>query len=66
MADGRLALPLARCFSETTRRDRWWVQPLVVVLGLTTFIVYSTWAAMQGGATITCASARLSLTVLFS
>jgi hypothetical protein len=30
------------------RRDSWWVQPLLVLLGLGTFIVYSTWAAFQG------------------
>lgn len=30
------------------RRDTWWVQPLVTFLGLTTFLVYSTWAAFQG------------------
>ena len=30
------------------RRDSWWVQPLVVFLGLTTFLVYSGWAAFQG------------------
>jgi len=30
------------------RRDAWWTQPLVVFLGLTTFVVYSTWAACQG------------------
>ncbi|HEX7138666.1 MAG TPA: hypothetical protein VF219_12490 [Vicinamibacterales bacterium] len=35
-------------FGETTRPDAWWIQPLVVVLGLSTFIVYSTWAAFQG------------------
>lgn len=41
--------PLAqRKFGETTRRDAWWVQPLLVFLGLSTFIVYSTWAAFQG------------------
>jgi hypothetical protein len=41
--------PLAeRKFGETTRRDQWWVQPLLVVLALGTFIVYSTWAAFQG------------------
>src|SRR5205085_2287008 len=33
---------------ETTRRDHWWVQPLAVFLALSTFIVYSTWAAFQG------------------
>jgi hypothetical protein len=30
------------------RRDSWWLQPLLVVLGLGTFVVYSTWAAFQG------------------
>jgi hypothetical protein len=37
-----------RKFGETTRRDRWWVQPLAVFVALSTFIVYSTWAAFQG------------------
>jgi len=35
-------------FGQTQRRDRWWLQPLLVLLGLSTFIVYSTWAAFQG------------------
>ncbi len=35
-------------FGETTRRDAWWIQPLLVFLGLSAFIVYSTWAAFQG------------------
>jgi hypothetical protein len=26
----------------------WWIQPLVVFLGLSAFIVYATWAALQG------------------
>ena len=30
------------------RRDAWWVQPLLVFLGLSAFVVYSTWAAFQG------------------
>jgi hypothetical protein len=34
-----------RSFGETMRRDAWWTQPLVVFLGLSTFLVYSTWAA---------------------
>ena len=34
-------------FGQTSRRDNWWIQPLVVFLGLGTFIVYSTWAAFQ-------------------
>jgi hypothetical protein len=37
-----------RKFGETARRDHWWVQPLVVFLALSTFVVYSTWAAFQG------------------
>jgi hypothetical protein len=37
-----------RPFGVTSRRDTWWLQPLVVFLGLSTFVVYSTWAALQG------------------
>jgi len=37
-----------RGFGETGRRDAWWIQPLVVFLGLSTFLVYATWAAFQG------------------
>jgi hypothetical protein len=35
-------------FGETSRPDAWWLQPLLVFLGLSAFIVYSTWAAFQG------------------
>jgi hypothetical protein len=48
MARANISLPQPRSFLETTRKDGWWVQPLVVFLGLGGFIVYSTWAAMQG------------------
>ena len=42
-------LPLVRRrFGETMRRDAWWVQPAIVFLLLSTFIVYATWAAFQG------------------
>jgi hypothetical protein len=42
-------LPLARrSFGETMRRDAWWVQPALVFVVLSTFIVYATWAALQG------------------
>jgi len=42
-------VPLVRSqFAQTSRRDTWWLQPLAVFLGFSTFIVYSTWAAMQG------------------
>src|SRR3954454_7019706 len=37
-----------RRFGETARRDVWWLQPIVVFLGLSTFVVYATWAAFQG------------------
>ena len=37
-----------RSFGETMRADVWWIQPLLVFIGLSTFIVYSTWAAFQG------------------
>jgi hypothetical protein len=37
-----------RRFGETSRRDTWWIQPLVVFLGLSAFLVYATWAAFQG------------------
>ena len=35
-------------FAATTRTDRWWVGPLLTVLGLGGFVVYATWAAFQG------------------
>lgn len=35
-------------FGATSRRDFWWVQPLLTFLGLSAFVVYSTWAAFQG------------------
>jgi hypothetical protein len=35
-------------FGRTSRPDAWWLQPAVVFLGLSAFIVYSTWAAFQG------------------
>src|SRR5262245_2576819 len=37
-----------RGFGRTARQDAWWVQPLVVFLALSTFVVYATWAAFQG------------------
>jgi hypothetical protein len=45
----QIDVPLARAgFGSTRRRDTWWVQPLAVFLGLSAFIVYATWAALQG------------------
>ena len=42
------SLPRPRAFGETTRSDTWWLKPLLVFLGLSTFVIYSTWAAFQG------------------
>ena len=42
------AVPLTRrTFGQTLRPDAWWVQPLLVFLILSGFIVYATWAALQ-------------------
>ena len=46
MAD--VLVPLTRRrFGQTMRRDAWWVQPLIVFIVLTSFVVYATWAAFQ-------------------
>ncbi|MFN2446421.1 MAG: succinate dehydrogenase [Vicinamibacterales bacterium] len=37
-----------RGVGATSRRDTWWVTPLVVFVGLSAFVVYATWAAFQG------------------
>jgi hypothetical protein len=42
-----LVLP-RRGFGQTSRKDLWWVGPLLTFLGLGAFVVYSTWAAFQG------------------
>ena len=49
MASG-IELPLSqpRKFGETKRRDFWWLQPLLVFVGLSAFVIYSFWAALQG------------------
>jgi hypothetical protein len=45
----QIDVPLLRSgFGQTRRSDNWWVQPLFVFVGLSTFIVYATWAAFQG------------------
>ena len=36
-----------RRFGKTTRRDAWWLQPLAVFIGLTTFGIYTAWASFQ-------------------
>jgi hypothetical protein len=47
-ADASLKQSRPAGFGQTMRPDAWWTQPLVVFLGLGTFVVYSTWAAFQG------------------
>jgi hypothetical protein len=34
-------------FGRTARTDGWWIEPLLVFLGFSAFIVYSTWAGLQ-------------------
>ena len=63
----QIDVPLSRAgFGQTQRADNWWVQPLVVFLGLSAFIVYSTWAALQGyrSDAHTMGAGRLSIYVL--
>jgi hypothetical protein len=36
-----------RGWGETYRRDAWWVEPFIVFLVLSSFLVYGTWAAFQ-------------------
>ena len=38
-----------RGFGKTLRRDRWWLPPLGVALGLGFFGGYATWSVLQGG-----------------
>lgn len=33
---------------HTARTDNWWIRPLLIFIGLSSFIVYATWAAFQG------------------
>jgi hypothetical protein len=47
MAHAQLPV-IRRRFGESMRRDPWWVQPAIVFVILTSFIVYATWAAFQG------------------
>jgi hypothetical protein len=41
-------VPVTRLrFGQTQRRDAWWVQPLIVFVVLSSFLIYATWAAFQ-------------------
>jgi len=46
MANENMLTP--RSFGQTSRTDLWWLQPVGVFAGLSTFVIYSTWAALQG------------------
>src|SRR5579862_4646189 len=35
-------------FGATQRKDAWWLQPVATATGLGAFVIYSTWAALQG------------------
>ena len=48
MAYPKVNLIEERRFGQTSRRDSWWAQPLVVFTGLSIFALYSLWAAIQG------------------
>ena len=48
MANGAVGAVRPADLGVTSRRDAWWVQPLVVFLALSAFVVYATWAAFQG------------------
>ena len=37
-----------RGFGATSRKDAWWLQPALVFSGLSAFILYATWAGLQG------------------
>ncbi|KIC95835.1 hypothetical protein [Flavihumibacter solisilvae] len=47
MADLHVPATIQR-FGQTARRDAWWVRPLVVFTVLSAFVIYATWAALQG------------------
>ena len=34
-------------FGQTSRRDAWWRESLLVFIGLTAFLIYANWAALQ-------------------
>jgi hypothetical protein len=44
-ANASLALPQ---IGRTARRDAWWISPTVVFILLSSFVIYTTWAAFQG------------------
>src|SRR4051812_41002686 len=47
MATQQLPLYQPRGFLRTMRSDIWWFRPAIILVILTSFIVYATWAAFQ-------------------
>ena len=41
------AIPGDSGIFPTARTDNWWIQPLAVFLGITTPVIYMTWAALK-------------------
>ena len=42
-------VPLERLrFGQTRRSDAWWVQSLMTFVVFSSFVVYATWALLQG------------------
>jgi hypothetical protein len=39
---------LTHRFGRTSRIDAWWARPLIIFIFLSAFVVYATWAALQG------------------
>ena len=33
---------------QTTRTDKWWFEPLLAGIGFFIFVIYTTWAMLQG------------------
>ena len=48
MSETASRAPTRLNFFETRRRDAWWIAPLLTGAGLLAFVVYATWAAIDG------------------
>lgn len=47
MAEIKVA-PARHGFGYTSRKDVWWARPLIIFIALSAFVIYVTWAALQG------------------
>lgn len=47
MSEANMSETIQR-FGQTARKDAWWVSPIIVFTVLSGFVVYATWAALQG------------------